>query len=179
MTDHKKGWWPTVAMAIAFSLLLFLGSVIVVPAMTGETRSQRLVLYWAVASPIGGTIAALIIRAIGRRWAGRAPERSRPTRRIILKSLALATPGALGITLLWVVPREITLSDLVWWRVAEWIAAFIGLTAAIGFLGGVLPVLTAGWIKRRHKRQKDMADPEGRTDIPFEAPPDGRAGTSA
>jgi len=161
VSGRKKEWWPTVAIAIAVSLFLFLGNVIVVPAVTGETRSQRLVLYWAVASPIGGTIAALIIRAIGRRWAGRAPERSRSTRRIILTSLAFAAPGALGVMLLWVVPREITLSDLAWWRVAEWIAAFVGLTVAIGFLGGVLPELAARWGRRKRESREDDADPEG------------------
>jgi len=156
-----KELWRTVVLALALSVLLFVWSVVVLPALTGEARSQRLVLYWAVASPIAGTVAAVVIRAIGRRWAGRAPAQSRSTRRIILKSLAFAAPGALGVMLLWVIPREVTPSDLVWWRVAEWIAAFLGLTVTIGFLGGVLPELTARWARRKRPTREDETDPKG------------------
>jgi len=161
VTDRKNELWRTIVLALALSLLLFLGSIIVVPAVTGETRSQRLVLYWAVASPIGGAIGAIAVRAIGRRWARRQRQQPLSTRQIIVRSLAFAAPGALGVMLLWVVPREVTPSDLVWWRVAEWIAAFVGLTVAIGFLGGVLPELTARWARRKRPTREDETDPKG------------------
>lgn len=159
MTGRRKEWWSTGAEAIAFSLLMFLVSVIVTPAVTGETRSQRLILYWAVASPIGGTITAILARAIRRRWAGRIPQRPTSTRRIIFRSLAFAAPGALGVMLLSIVPCETTLADLVWSRIVGWIAAFVGLTVAIGFLGGVLPELAARRARRKRESREGDADP--------------------
>ncbi|GAB4307612.1 MAG: hypothetical protein Kow0097_07790 [Candidatus Bipolaricaulota bacterium] len=155
-----KELWRTLVLALALSVLLFVWSVVVLPAVSGEARSQRLVLYWAVASPIAGTVVAVVIRAVGRRWPGRAPARPRSTRAIVLRSLAFGAPGALGVMLLWVIPREVTLSDLVWWRVAGWIATFVGLTIAIGFLGGVLPELTARWGRRKRAAREDEADPK-------------------
>jgi len=156
-----KELWRTLVLALALSVLLFVWSVVVLPALTEEARSQRLVLYWAVASPIAGTVAAVVTRAVGRRWARRAPARPRSTRAIVLKNLALGAPGALGVMLVWVIPREVTPSDLAWWRVAGWIATFVGLTAAIGFLGGVLPELTARWARRKRAAREDEADPKG------------------
>jgi len=154
-----KELWRTLVLALALSVLLFVLSVVVFPAVTGEARSQRLVLYWAVASPIAGTVAAVVIRAVGRRWPGRAPARPPSTRTIVLRSLALGAPGALGVMLLWVIPREVTPSDLTWWRVAGWIATFVGLTAAIGFLGGVFPELAARRARRKREPREDDAAP--------------------
>lgn len=154
-----KELWRTLVLALALSVLLFGWSVVVSPALTEEARSQRLVLYWAVASPIAGTVAAVVIRAVGRRWARRAPARPRSTRAIVLKNLALVgAPGALGVMLLWVIPREVTPSDLAWWRVAGWIATFVGLTAAIGVLGA-FPELAARWARRKWGPREDDAAP--------------------
>ena len=154
-----KELWRTLVLALALSVVLFVWSVVVLPALTGEARSQRLVLYWAVVSPIAGTVAAVVIRAVGRRRPGRAPARPRSTRAIVLKSLAFGAPGALGVMLLWVLPREVTPSDLAWWRVAGWIATFVGLTAAIGLLGWVLPELAARRARRKREPREDDAAP--------------------
>ncbi len=155
--NSGKLWW-TLVLALSLSVLLFMWSVVVLPALTGETRSRRLVLYWAVASPIAGVLAAVTIRGIGRRLARRIPTRPRSTRWIVLNALLIGIPGALGIMLLLVIPPEISPSELVWWRITEWIAIFVGLTVAIGFLGGAFPELVARWATGKRTTRQDEDD---------------------
>lgn len=78
----------TLVLALALSVVLFVGSTVVWPALTREATSQRVVLYWAAASPIAGIAVAIAIRAMRQRWPGRAPTGPRSTWALVLTSLA-------------------------------------------------------------------------------------------
>lgn len=148
MTDRRKNLWQMIVTALALTLLTFLVFVVVTPS---EKKTRSWLLYSAVVSPIVGTSGALIFRAVARKRAGLAVKKARTIRRVALISFVFAAPGAIGIMLLWIIPRKIMWADLTWWRVLEWIAIFWGLTIVIGFFGGILPELIAQRIRKRGK----------------------------
>jgi len=139
-----------VAVAVGAGLMLFLLGVFLAPVLYGEPIRRDAVVYWAVAAPIGGVIAAVLFYVIER--TRRKPRKAGPpptTRRIVFRNTAAAVPAAAAITLSLIVrPWEVSPSELVWWRILVWIVIFLALTAAIG-VPGVIRELAPRWTGRR------------------------------